>query len=216
MSNFKKYTSAIIQNNGTAINGLLNTDLFNTTENKQVFFGLSDIDGNFNNKLGNNSFTLNSNVSGCTATISDGASGEDSTTVRSIYLNIPATSNSRTITFSYDNKILFSIQQTVPKKQADIMFTYRQEGSRKVLYGCYLVKNYYSSSPVGNTIVITVNIINDSTGKGRFEDLSMTLGESSQNYTTYTCDIRPGELFNFDSENDTYEKNGWTYNITIQ
>ncbi len=113
MSNFKIYTNFNIETTAdSSINGLLNTDLFgDTLSNRQVFFGLKTDDNDFNGNLENNSFTLDCNYSDCEATISNGASGEDTTTVRSIYIHVPTYSQARTIMFSYKNTPLFSVIQ---------------------------------------------------------------------------------------------------------
>lgn len=88
MSNFQKYTNQTIKVSADSETlGLLNTKLFDSTStSKQVFFGLQTDDGNFTGTLGHNSFSLDSNYSDCSGTISDGASGEDTTTARSIYI----------------------------------------------------------------------------------------------------------------------------------
>lgn len=115
MSKFQKYTNNTITVSADSVTqGLLNTRLFDgSSNNKQVFFGLQTDDGNFTGTLGHNSFSLDSNYSDCSATISEGASGEDTTTVRSIYVNVPKSDNTRMITFSYNGTLLFKILQKV-------------------------------------------------------------------------------------------------------
>lgn len=125
MSNFQKYTSQTIRVSADSVTqGLLNTKLFDSTStSKQVFFGLQTDDGIFTGTLGNNSFSLDSNQSDCSGTISDGASGEDTTTARNIYINIPKSNKTRTITFSYNGIPLFNVIQE--KKSTSISYTYK-------------------------------------------------------------------------------------------
>lgn len=113
MSKFQKYTNKTITVSAdSVVRGLLNTGIFGGSSNsKQVFFGLQTDDGNFTGTLDHNSFSLDSNYSDCSATISDGASGEDTTTVRSIYVNVPKSDRTRTIIFSYNGTLLFNIIQ---------------------------------------------------------------------------------------------------------
>lgn len=125
MSNFQKYTNNTIRVSADSVTqGLLNTRLFDpTSTSKQVFFGLQTDDGIFTGTLGNNSFSLDSNQSDCIGTISDGASGEDTTTGRSIYINIPKSDKTRTIIFSYNGTPLFTILQE--KKSTSVTYTYK-------------------------------------------------------------------------------------------
>lgn len=125
MSNFQKYTNQTIKVSADSVSqGLLNTGLFDpTSTSKQVFFGLQTDDGNFTGTLGHNSFSLDSNYSDCSGTISDGASGEDTTTARSIYVNIPKSDKTRTIIFSYNGTPLFTILQQ--KKNTSVTYTYK-------------------------------------------------------------------------------------------
>lgn len=125
MSNFQKYTNQTITVSADSVTqGLLNTKLFDSTStSKQVFFGLQTDDGIFTGTLGNNSFSLDSNQSDCSGTISDAASGEDKTTARSIYINIPKSDKTRTITFSYNGTPLFTILQQ--KKSTSVTYTYK-------------------------------------------------------------------------------------------
>lgn len=125
MSKFQKYTNHTITVSADSVSqGLVNTKLFDpSSTNKQVFFGLQTDDGNFTGTLGHNSFSLDSNYSDCSATISDGASGEDTTTVRSIYFNVPKSDKTRTIIFSYNGTPLFTILQK--KKSTAVIYTYK-------------------------------------------------------------------------------------------
>lgn len=125
MSKFQKYTNNTITVSADSVSqGFLNTRLFDpSSTNKLVFFGLQTDDGNFTGTLGHNSFSLDSNYSDCSATISDSASGEDTTTVRNIYFNIPKSNNTRMITFSYNGTPLFNILQQ--KKSTSVTYTYK-------------------------------------------------------------------------------------------
>lgn len=126
MSKFQKYTNNTITVSADSVSqGLLNEKLFDpsSTTSKQVFFGLQTDDGNFTGTLGHNSFSLDSNYSDCSATISDGASGQDTTTVRSIYFNIPKSDKTRAIIFRYNGKPLFTILQQ--KKSTSVTYTYK-------------------------------------------------------------------------------------------
>lgn len=126
MSKFQKYTNNTITVSADSVSqGLLNEKLFDpsSTTSKQVFFGLQTDDRNFTGTLGHNSFSLDSNYSDCSATISDGASGQDTTTVRSIYFNIPKSDKTRTIIFRYNGKQLFTILQQ--KKSTSVTYTYK-------------------------------------------------------------------------------------------
>lgn len=125
MSKFQKYTNNTITVSADSVSqGLVNTKLFDpSSTSKQVFFGLQTDDGNFTGTLGHNSFSLDSNYPDCSATISDGASGQDTTTVRSIYFNIPKSDNTRMITFSYNGTLLFKIWQK--KESTSVTYTYK-------------------------------------------------------------------------------------------
>lgn len=125
MSKFQKYTNNTITVSADSVSqGLVDTKLFDpSSTNKQVFFGLQTDDGNFTGTLGHNSFSLDSNYSDCSATISDAASGEDTTTVRSIYFNIPKSDKTRTIIFRYNGTPLFTILQQ--KKSTSVTYTYK-------------------------------------------------------------------------------------------
>lgn len=127
MSKFQKYTNNTITVSASrGAKGILKTQLFDTatgTTSPQIFFGLQTDDGNFTGTLGNNSFSLDSNYSDCSASILDDAEGEDTTTVRSIYINISKTDTSRTITFSYNGTPLFNILQK--KESTSITYTYK-------------------------------------------------------------------------------------------
>ena len=125
MSKFQKYTNHTITVSADSVSqGLVNTKLFDpSSTNKQVFFGLQTDDGNFTGTLGHNSFSLDSNYSDCSATISDGASEEDTTTVRSIYFNVPKSDKTRTIIFSYNGTPLFNVLQQ--KKSTPVTYKYK-------------------------------------------------------------------------------------------
>lgn len=125
MSKFQKYTNNTITVSADSVSReLVVTKLFDpSSTNKQVFFGLQTDDGNFTGTLGHNSFSLDSNYSDCSATISDAASGEDTTTVRSIYFNIPKSDKTRTIIFRYNGTPLFTILQQ--KKSTSVTYTYK-------------------------------------------------------------------------------------------
>jgi len=104
----------------------------------------------------------------------------------------------------------------VYERKADIMFVYNMQNSSKMIYGAYLVKNYFykNNSPVGNTIV--VDMVIRYTSSETVVSLTMNIGESSSKYQTRTYDIPNAGVVYFPSDSQIYNKDGWTYNITIQ
>ena len=132
MSKFQKYTNnnIITVSADTLTEGYLTTKLFdNTTKNsKKVFFGLQADDGNFIGTLGDHKvYSLTSNYSDCNAQLTNDKTSdisfEDMSTVRPIYLTIPISKETRTITFSYNGTPLFNILQK--KESTSITYTYK-------------------------------------------------------------------------------------------
>ena len=118
MSTFKEITENTLTNNGEAISGRLVYTWLGGNESKPVYFGLKDGAGSWAGNLstkGTSAFYLTSNVSGCTAQVKDSTaapSTADANTAREIFLNIPSTSTSRTIQFSYNGITLITVKQT--------------------------------------------------------------------------------------------------------
>ena len=121
MSTFKEITENTITNNGESISGRLVYNWFTGTEAKPVYFGLKDGAGSWTGNLstkGTLAFYLTSNVSGCTAQVKDSTTSPttgDANTAREIWLNIPSTSTSRTIQFSYNGITVLTVKQTINK-----------------------------------------------------------------------------------------------------
>ena len=119
MSTFKEITENTITNNGDSISGRLVYNWFTGTESKPVYFGLKDGAGSWTGNLstkGTLAFYLTSNVSGCTAQVKDSTTSPttgDANTAREIWLNIPSTSTSRTIQFSYNGITVLTVKQTI-------------------------------------------------------------------------------------------------------
>lgn len=120
MSTFKEIYENTITNNGESISGKLVYNWLNGTESsKTVYFGLKDEAGNWSGNLGTkgtSAFYLTSNVSGCTAQVKDSTTSPttgDVNTAREIWLNIPSTTTSRTIQFSYNGITVFTVNQTI-------------------------------------------------------------------------------------------------------
>lgn len=119
MSTFKEITENTITNNGESISGRLVYNWFTGTESKPVYFGLKNGAGSWAGNLstkGTSAFYLTSNVSGCTAQVKDSTTSPttaDATTAREIWLNIPSTTTSRTIQFSYNGITLITVKQTI-------------------------------------------------------------------------------------------------------
>ncbi len=119
MSTFKEISENTITNNGESISGRLVYNWFTGTESKPVYFGLKDGAGNWGGNLntkGTSAFYLTSNVFGCTAQVKDSTytpTTGDATTAREIWLNIPSTTTSRTIQFSYNGITLITVNQTI-------------------------------------------------------------------------------------------------------
>ena len=122
MSTFKKITNNIITNSGETISGrLVYSWLDKRNESKVVYFGLEGENGKWDGNLstkGTSAFYLTSNVSGCTAQVKDSTATPttaDANTAREIWLNIPSTSTSRTIQFSYNGITVLTVKQTINK-----------------------------------------------------------------------------------------------------
>ena len=116
MSTFKEITKNTLTNKGEAISGRLVYTWLGGNESKAVYFGLKDGAGNWAGNLstkGTSAFYLTSNVSGCTAYVQDSTgspSTADANTAREIFLNIPSTTTSRTIQFSYNGITLITVK----------------------------------------------------------------------------------------------------------
>lgn len=99
-------------------NGLLSTGLpYSADNNELLFFGLTDGTNFKNNLKGINDkpIKLTCDQPDCNASAGGYALHPDDNTGMNINIKIPATSNSRTITFSYNGTPLFTILQ---KKKA--------------------------------------------------------------------------------------------------
>lgn len=122
MSTFKEISENTITNNGESISGRLVYNWFTGTESKPVYFGLKDGTGNWGGNLGTkgtSAFYLTSNVSGCTAQVKDSTATPttaDANTAREIWLNIPSTTTSRTIQFSYNGITVLTVKQEITQK----------------------------------------------------------------------------------------------------
>lgn len=120
MSTFKEITENTITNNGESISGRLVYNWFTGTESKPVYFGLKDGAGSWTGNLSTiatSGFYLTSNVSGCTALVKyDLPTTIDPNTAREIWLNIPSTSTSRTIQFSYNGITVLTVKQEITQK----------------------------------------------------------------------------------------------------
>ena len=106
--------------------GLLSTNLLqNAYSNKLLFFGLTDGTNFKNNLKGINDkpIKLTCNYLDCDASAYGYALHPDDDTGLNINIKIPATSNSRTITFSYNGTPLFTILQK--KESTSITYTYK-------------------------------------------------------------------------------------------
>lgn len=117
---FKEITENTITNNGEAISGRLLYTQLGGNQSKPVYFGLKDGADSWTGNLSTittQGFYLTSNVSGCTALVKyDLPSNLDINTAREIWLNIPSTTTSRTIQFSYNGITVFTIKQTIKNK----------------------------------------------------------------------------------------------------
>ncbi len=120
MSTFKECTYNTIKNTGELINGrLLYSWLSGGNISQPVYFGLKDTDNNWNGNLvskGTSSFYLTSDTNGCTAEVKDSTytpTTADANTAREIWLNIPKSTASRTIKFSYNGTTVLTVIQNV-------------------------------------------------------------------------------------------------------
>jgi len=116
MSTFKECTYNTIKNTGELINGrLLYSWLLGGNISQPVYFGLKDTDNNWNGNLvskGTSSFYLTSDTNGCTAEVKDSTytpTTADANTAREIWLNIPKSTASRTIKFSYNGTTVLTV-----------------------------------------------------------------------------------------------------------
>ena len=117
MSTFKEITENTLTNNGEAISGRLVYTWLGGNESKPVYFGLKDGADSWTGNLSTiatSGFYLTSNVSGCTALVKyDLPTNLDINTAREIWLNIPSTTTSRTIQFSYNGITVLTVKQTI-------------------------------------------------------------------------------------------------------
>lgn len=117
MSTFKEITGNTLTNNGEAISGRLLYTQLGGNESKPVYFGLKDGADSWTGNLSTiatSGFYLTSNVSGCTALVKyDLPTSIDPNTAREIWLNIPSTTTSRTIQFSYNGITVLTVKQTI-------------------------------------------------------------------------------------------------------
>lgn len=117
MSTFKEITENTLTNNGEAISGRLLYTQLGGNESKPVYFGLKDGADSWTGNLSTittSGFYLTSNVSGCTALVKyDLPTNLDINTAREIWLNIPSTTTSRTIQFSYNGITVLTVKQTI-------------------------------------------------------------------------------------------------------
>lgn len=107
-------------------NGLLSTGLpYSADNNELLFFGLTDGTNFKNNLKGINDkpIKLTCDQPDCNASAGGYALHPDDNTGMNINIKIPATSNSRTITFSYNGTPLFTILQQ--KKSTSVTYTYK-------------------------------------------------------------------------------------------
>lgn len=114
---FKEITENTLTNNGEAISGRLLYTQLGGNISKPVYFGLKDGADSWTGNLSTiatSGFYLTSNVSGCTALVKYDLPTElDINTAREIFLNIPSTSTSRTIQFSYNGITVLTVKQTI-------------------------------------------------------------------------------------------------------
>lgn len=120
MSTFKEITENTLTNNGEAISGRLIYTQLGGNESKPVYFGLKDGADSWTGNLSTiatSEFYLTSNVSGCTALVKYVLpTNLDINTAREIFLNIPSTSTSRTIQFSYNGITVLTVKQEITQK----------------------------------------------------------------------------------------------------
>lgn len=120
MSTFKEITGNTLTNNGEAISGRLLYTQLGGNESKPVYFGLKDGADSWTGNLSTiatSGFYLTSNVSGCTALVKyDLPTNIDPNTAREIWLNIPSTTTSRTIQFSYNGITVLTVKQEITQK----------------------------------------------------------------------------------------------------
>lgn len=130
MKEFQKYTGSTKFyctdsgiNNGLLNEGWLSND--GNSNNKLIYFGLTDGTNFKNNLKGINDkpIQLTCDQSDCDASVYHYWDQPDNDTGMNINIKIPATSNSRTITFSYNGTPLFTILQQ--KKSTSVTYTYK-------------------------------------------------------------------------------------------
>lgn len=117
---FKEITENTLTNNGEAISGRLLYTQLGGNISKPVYFSLKDVNGSYTGNLSTiatSGFYLTSNVSGCTALVKYDLPTElDVNTAREIFLNIPSTTTSRTIQFSYNGITVLTVKQEITQK----------------------------------------------------------------------------------------------------
>lgn len=130
MKEFQKYTGSTkfyCTDSGIS-SGLLNTGMLSNdinSDNKLIYFGLTDGTNFKNNLKGINDkpIQLTCNQPDCDASVYHYQDHPDNDTGMNININVPATLNSRTITFSYNGTLLFTILQQ--KKSTSVTYTYK-------------------------------------------------------------------------------------------
>lgn len=117
---FKEITENTLTNNGEAISGRLLYTWLGGNISAPVYFGLKDGADSWTGNLSTittQGFYLTSNVSGCTALVKYNLPANlDINTAREIWLNIPSTTTSRTIQFSYNGITVLTVKQTIKTK----------------------------------------------------------------------------------------------------
>lgn len=117
---FKEITENTLTNNGEAISGRLLYTWLGGNISNPVYFGLKDGADSWTGNLSTiatSGFYLTSNVSGCTALVKYNLpSNLDINTAREIWLNIPSTTTSRTIQFSYNGITVLTVKQEITQK----------------------------------------------------------------------------------------------------
>lgn len=240
MSTFKEITENTITNKGEAISGILRYNYFNGTVSKPVYFGLKDGAGSWEGNLstiGTSAFYLTSNVSGCTAQVKDSKTSPttgDANTAREIWLNIPSTTTSRTIQFSYNGITVFTVKQTIKTKYNIIItkpywYNVSSNNISSPMYYLSMDNEYneeYIAKSGGNNVNLLTNnytdiylcfidmelngsnmIFNDHTIKNLSEqyNLEYVSGDLFGNATnSYICSFPKGM---YDSEQDIYITN---------
>lgn len=94
--------------NETSSDVVLNKTL--SLNNTNVYFGMKDVDNNYKNKLTENTYSFDTDTTGCSASATL-QNGGDSNTALLIKYNLSATSSIRVISFKYNSTPMFYIIQ---------------------------------------------------------------------------------------------------------